>query len=210
LIRRASDGVAVSTRPPRRLFKARCSALLSKAVEIRDDARVPTPDDDAARLLDVHRRFGAWIKSRIRRAFPRDWEDVTQDALLKLGRALASQRDLGDAALRALVSRTVRSACVDELRRRVRRPAPASLDAAAADPPDHVASAGERAARSEDVERLRGAAWARLDDRERTILRLRFQEDLAFREIAERLGAPPGSIAGWYSRAVAKLKEMLR
>src|SRR5690242_7243881 len=83
------------------------AATLCTRPGIRDDARVAPRDPKIELLLEVHRRFGPWIAARARRLFPRDWEDVVQDAMLKLVRALEAQRDHGDAALTALVGRTI-------------------------------------------------------------------------------------------------------
>ena len=167
------------------------------------------PGDPSAILLDLYERYGDWIRARVRGTFPNEWEDVMQDVMLKLGRAVGSLRDRRDEAVRALISRTVRSVCVDEIRRRARHPMPVHDEGEAeiADPgsPSPVQEVAAAESRSE-----LSAAWAALPERERQILRLRFHDGLGFREIAEVLGVPQGSVAGWYSRALARLRETLQ
>jgi RNA polymerase sigma factor (sigma-70 family) len=157
---------------------------------------------------EIEARFGSWIRAKVRRLFPNEVDDLTQDVMLKLIHALPNLRDSRVEAARAFVSRTVRSVCIDAWRRREKRPAASALGSIdLADPaatlPDAAAIAAEGRARV----RL---AWDSLPERERTILRLRFEDGLGFREIAEVLGAPPGSIAGWYSRALATLREGMK
>jgi RNA polymerase sigma-70 factor (ECF subfamily) len=159
-------------------------------------------------LDEVERRFGPWIRTQVRRLFPRDWDDVAQDVMLKLAQALPRIRDGKIEAARAFVSRTVRSVCIDEWRRRAQRPR--ASDLALADVADPAAAAPVQSAiGAESRERLR-RAWDALPARERTILKLRFDDGLGFREIAEVLSVPQGSVAGWYSRALASLREGLR
>jgi RNA polymerase sigma-70 factor (ECF subfamily) len=158
-------------------------------------------------VSDVDARFGDWIRARVGRLFPDDTDDLVQDVMLRLVQALPHLRDTRLEAARAFVSRTVRSVCIDEWRRRALRPRPADLtkvdpiDARAAAPEDSAIGAESR----ESVRR----AWNGLPERERTILKLRFHDGLGFREIAEVLGVPQGSVAGWYARALAALREEL-
>lgn len=53
------------------------------------------------------------------------------------------------------------------------------------------------------------AAVAQLPDAEREVVRLRLDEDLKFREIAERTGAPLNTVLGRMRNAVHRLREML-
>jgi RNA polymerase sigma-70 factor (ECF subfamily) len=165
------------------------------------------PDRGAWSLADVESRFGDWVRAKVRRLFPSDCDDVVQDVMLKLAQALPALRDTRIEAARAFVSRTVRSVCIDEWRRRANRPGAAALDGV--DVLDaNAAAPAEAATRAESRDSVR-RAWDGLPERERTILRLRFVDGLGFREIGEVLGVPQGSVAGWYSRALAALREEL-
>lgn len=176
----------------------------------RDNAAVSElPPARRCSLEGVYARYGPWIRSKIRRYLRRDHDDALQDVLLKLHGALGNLRADREEAVRALVGRTVRSVCIDELRRESRRPA-ADPDVAAEQLADRVPDAAQSAERAEDEasrsHRLQ-RGWHTLPERDRQILRLRFHDGLSFREIAELLAVPQGSVAGWYSRAIARLQE---
>ena len=167
------------------------------------------PDQRAAgELLErIRRTYGGWIRSRVRSRFARGWEDIEQDVMLKLGQGLPRMRETGERSLRALISRTLRSVFVDELRKRSRREEPG---AAPEEPPDPAPGVSETVATRESVGLLKSAGWARLTRTQRRILKLRFEQGLSFRQIAEFLDVPQGSVAGWYSRALEALREFLR
>ena len=160
---------------------------------------------DTRSLTEVEQRFGPWIRAKVRRLFPQDSDDVVQDVMLKLVQSLPRMRDERVEATRAFVSRTVRSVCIDEWRRRAQRPRAAGL--AHVDVPDPAAAAPVQSAIGMESRASVRRAWDSLPERERTILKLRFDEGLGFREIGEILGVPQGSVAGWYSRALASLRE---
>jgi len=161
----------------------------------------------------VYATYGSWIRARVRDYLPDAWEDGVQEVLVKLQPALARMRETRAEALRALVSRTVRSVCIDELRRRARRPAAAATETGSeteslADPaPPQQEARDEAEEQAELLARVRGA-WHELAERDRQVLQLRFRDGLSFREIAEVLDVPQGSVAGWYSRAIARLREV--
>lgn len=140
-----------------------------------------------------------------------DAEDVVQEAFLKAYAALGELEDperfgswLYGIAFRA---------AIDHHRRRERRGGGAlSLDAlrerqvdlAAADEP-----AVDGLARRESSARVLEALGA-LPDKYRLVLTLRYQAALSYKEIAEHLGEPPGTVANRIHRAAAMLKERLR
>jgi len=156
-------------------------------------------------LEEVYAEYGSWIRRKVRRYLPEAWEDAMQEVLVKLQPALARLRETHTEAVRALVSRTVRSVCIDEIRRGLRFPreqrevVPEELQRDSPDPDQDLA---------DDLARL-ATRWNELPERERRILKLRFHDGLSFREIAELLDVPQGSVAGWYSRAIAELRERL-
>lgn len=161
--------------------------------------------DLGVNLEEVYAEYGGWIRRKVRRHLPGAWEDGVQEVLVKLQPALARLRETRAEAVRALVSRTVRSVCIDEIRRALRFPReqrevpPEDLPGGSQDQ-DHD--------QADDLARL-ATCWNELPERERRILKLRFHDGLSFREIAELLDVPQGSVAGWYSRAIAELRERL-
>jgi RNA polymerase sigma-70 factor (ECF subfamily) len=154
-------------------------------------------------LGEVYTRYGAWIRRKVRRHLPDAWEDALQETFVRLQPALERLRESREEAVRALVSRTVRSVCIDEVRRRVLRDGTVAPDEI-----EDPASSLEPEGHAADLERIT-VRWKALGERERRILVLRFRDDLSFREIAELLDVPQGSVAGWYSRALAHLREEL-
>lgn len=161
-------------------------------------------------LEEVYASYGDWIRGKVRRYLPDAWEDGVQEVLVKLQPALERMRETREEAVRALLSRTVRSVCIDEIRRRARMPGRTSADAETA--PEELEDRAPSGAEVEEEAETRSrvtAVWNALPERERHILELRFRDALSFREIAEVLDVPQGSVAGWYSRALARLREAL-
>lgn len=54
-----------------------------------------------------------------------------------------------------------------------------------------------------------GAALRELTSRERTLLALRYEQDLSYREIAELVGTSEGTVASWLYRAKERLRRLL-
>jgi RNA polymerase sigma-70 factor (ECF subfamily) len=158
-------------------------------------------------LEEVHASYGDWIRGKVRHYLRDAWEDGVQEVFVRLQPALERMRETRPEAVRALVSRTVRSVCIDEIRRRGRQ-----LDfapAAVATEPEELADPHATDAEHDELLPRVRELWNALPERDRRILKLRFQDGLSFREIAEVLDVPQGSVAGWYSRAVAQLREAL-
>jgi RNA polymerase sigma-70 factor (ECF subfamily) len=130
-----------------------------------------------------------------------DAEDATQEALIAVARGLHGFD--GRAAFTTWSYRVATNACLDELRRRARRPIPHASDehAPAVDPgprPDHV------------VDRLDiDDALARLPDDFRTVVVLRDLCDLEYGDIAALLDLPPGTVRSRIARGRAQLARHL-
>ncbi|HEY8543469.1 MAG TPA: RNA polymerase sigma factor, partial [Acidimicrobiales bacterium] len=145
-----------------------------------------------------------WALCRRLAGNPADAEDATQEALIAVARGLRSFD--GRAAFTTWSYRVATNACLDELRRRARRPVPqeTQVDGASAtvpDPgplPDHV------------VERLDlDQALARLPDDFRAAVVLRDLCDLEYSDIAALLGLPPGTVRSRIARGRAQLARHL-
>lgn len=129
---------------------------------------------------------------------PERAEDAIQDAFYRLFRLEQKPRHL-----KAYVFRAVRNAAVDQVRR---RPPPArELDDSIFDP---AAGPREEAEAAEFRERT-ARALAQLSDDERETIVMRIYGELKFREIARVREAPPGTVAAWYRRGMAKLRTLL-
>jgi len=148
-------------------------------------------DYAAARLVGL-RRIGYLICG--------DWhlaEDAVSTVLAKLYVAWpsASRADNLDAYVRRMLIRTI----VDERRRPWRREAPAAYPlsppaTASGDPHDRLV--------------LR-QALARMPPRRRTVLVLRYFENLTVEETAAAMGCTPGTVKSQTARALAALRDLL-
>jgi RNA polymerase sigma-70 factor (ECF subfamily) len=132
--------------------------------------------------------------------------DATQEALIAIVRGLP--RFDGRAAFTTWAYRVTTNACLDELRRRRRRPVPGL-------PEDHDAPAPGLAGRGEPGidglgDRLAvEQALARLPIEFRAPVVLRDLCDLDYQEIGETLGIPPGTVRSRIARGRAHLARTL-
>jgi RNA polymerase sigma-70 factor, ECF subfamily len=130
--------------------------------------------------------------------------DATQEAMIAIARGI--RRFDGRAAFTTWAYRVATNACLDELRRRKRRPTPGL--------PDELGT-GEIAATAAtgiDVlpDRLAvDAALAELPEEFRAPVVLRDLCDLDYAEIADALGIPPGTVRSRIARGRAQLARRL-
>ena len=130
-----------------------------------------------------------------------DAEDATQEALIAIARGLRSFD--GRAAFTTWSYRVATNACLDELRRRARRPVPhvSADEPITVDPgplPDHI------------VERLDiDEALTHVHDDFRVAVVLRDLCDLEYSDIAELLGVPAGTVRSRIARGRAQLARQL-
>jgi RNA polymerase sigma-70 factor (ECF subfamily) len=135
-----------------------------------------------------------------------DAEDVTQDALHRIHRT-ADRLD-PDRSSRPWLAVITANVFRDRLRRLGRRretgaePATLARVAVTRERPE------ERLERREEAERLERAIGA-LDEKLRSVLVLRAQSDCSYEEIAEALGIRPAAARKRYSRAIARVRELV-
>jgi RNA polymerase sigma-70 factor (ECF subfamily) len=136
----------------------------------------------------------------------RDADDAAQEAMIGIVRGLA--RFDGRAQFSTWVYRIATNAALDELRRRRRRPALASVDDERG-PPDVVDPLAERTVEA-SVERLSiDAALADLPEDFRVAVVLRDVGDLDYAEIADVLGVPVGTVKSRIARGRSHLATAL-
>jgi RNA polymerase sigma-70 factor, ECF subfamily len=170
-----------------------------------DDASLVTRAVDGDRralevLLDRHAdRIHAVCRRIV--AHPEDALDTTQEAMIAVARGIS--RFDGRAAFSTWCYRIATNAALDELRRKRRRPLPASPDVpepmAPASGPDDVVAARL------DVD----AALQHVPEEFRVAVVLRDLCDLDYAEIAELLDIPPGTVKSRIARGRAILVERL-
>jgi RNA polymerase sigma-70 factor (ECF subfamily) len=158
------------------------------------------------RLLRIHQPQVYAVCRRIT-GNDADALDATQEALIAIVRGLP--RFDGRAKFSTWAYRIATNACLDELRRRKRRPVVGlpEHDGAAVDPedrstPDPGTTIGERDAID--------AALARLAPDFRAAVVLRDLCQLDYAEIAEVLEIPAGTVRSRIARARAQLADLLR
>jgi len=109
-----------------------------------------------------------------------------------------------------------RNACVDHLRRRVRDPLATGAPHAPAAPPDLAAlpDGGRfdpaRAAEQHDLIAAARSELQKLPDHRRAAVEMKILEGLTYREVAEALGAPLGTVAFWVRESLDTIADRLR
>ncbi len=140
-----------------------------------------------------------------------DAMDLCQEAFLKTYRARATFRD-GEAFL-PWFHRILRNTCFSFLRKN-RRLARRSLSAPDEDEGDWQIEGWEpvpsKGAENNELAAAFRDGFAQLSSRDREILALRHFQELAYREIAETLGVPEGTVMSRLFHARRRLRERLQ
>ena len=164
---------------------------------------------DRAALDELLRRHYDRIYAICRRVTRNnaDAADATQEALMAIVRGLAKFDNR--AAFSTWSYRVATNACLDELRRRSRRPTPALVDEhdgwAEQNSHDRTPAFDEQIVVHDEVQ----AALNQLPEEFGAPVVLRDCAGLDYAEIAETLGIPPGTVRSRIARGRAKLAEIL-
>ncbi|MGK2950530.1 MAG: RNA polymerase sigma factor [Acidimicrobiales bacterium] len=133
-----------------------------------------------------------------------DGLDATQEALIAIARGI--RRFDGRAAFSTWAYRVATNACLDELRRRGRRPTPGLPEEGAPGAPAGASSGGIEVL----PDRLAiDDALAQMSEEFREPVVLRDLCDLDYAQIAEALGLPPGTVRSRIARGRAQLAQLL-
>lgn len=172
-----------------------------------DDAElvVAAQAGDRAALDTLLRRHHDRIYGLCRRMAGNDADalDATQEALIAVVRGLP--RFDGRAAFSTWVYRVATNACLDELRRRGRRPDPVSTDEATTPPSSDEPGADQQVADRMAIDE----ALTDLPEEFRTAVVLRDVVGLDYAEIASVLAIPPGTVRSRIARGRAALAKRL-
>ncbi len=171
---------------------------------------------------------GAWaelVREHHRRVYglcyrftgnPADAEDLTQDVFLKIYSNLSSF-DFGRGSLQVWITTMTRNLLVDNFRRTRNQRATGSLDEGwdateELRPVDRLMAAGpsphETAAQKELAKMVQGAL-AKVSPELREAVILRDLQDMDYKEIAQVLGIPEGTVKSRISRGRAELARLL-
>ena len=134
-----------------------------------------------------------------------DAEDLVQESFVRAYRAIESLRE-GE-KFPGWLYRITLKICLDHLRKVNRRDATVPLDEDAHGAPALDAGGADLEAREEHSKVAR--AIAKLPDKYRLVITLRFIDKKSYREIAQQLGEPDGTIANRIHRAVKMLQNAL-
>jgi len=167
--------------------------------------RLAADGDEAAwrTLVDVYaRRVFALLRSR---GCDRELaEELTQGAFVKVARVLGRGGYSEQGKFEAWLFRIAMNGLRDEARSRRRRPSQ-PLPEGSGPYPAHTPPAGPDPA---DARRL-AQAVAQLGQADREVIELRHRADMSFRQIADMLGQPMGTVLARHHRALRKLRSML-
>lgn len=144
----------------------------------------------------VRRVFGLAVRMVGRE----DAADVTQQSFLQLYRQLDQFR--GGASFETWLYRVVVNESLQHLRQRKRK----TNERLVAEPSDQRVTSGHRMEQAELLE----LALQRLDPELRSLFLLREREGLSYRELADTLGIPEGTIGSRLNRARQELQQHLR
>jgi RNA polymerase sigma-70 factor (ECF subfamily) len=132
-------------------------------------------------------------------------EDVLQEVYVTVWRR-ADRFDAARASVMAWVSTIARNRAIDRLR--ARGPLANAAPVEDLQIADGQASAEALLSAADDVDRLNGCL-SELDERTRSVIRTAFLEGVTYEALAQRMGAPLGTVKSWIRRGLAKLKGCL-
>lgn len=139
-------------------------------------------------------------------------EEITQSAFCTIAAKMASYTEVGK--FEAWLFRIAMNRLRDEMRRRKRQARPmedktlTGLAGAAPESAGPLGRYGGDGPDEADIQRLRNAV-ARLSDAEQKIIHFRHSGELSFKQIADLLEQPLGTVLARHHRVLKKLKDML-
>jgi RNA polymerase sigma-70 factor (ECF subfamily) len=208
--------VGATTSPGYSFSLPALAEVLSQVKELEPDAllaRAAARGDRPAfaRLVDLHRRSVHGLVFRLLRD-PEESRDAAQETFVRAWSAIATY----DAAqpFGPWLLRIARNHALDLLRRRVPAGRQVALDATPEDgaPVQELASDGPAADALLERSQTRAtleAAVAALPANYREVIQLFHVEQLSYKEIAETLDVPLGTVMTWLHRARSKLRVTL-
>jgi RNA polymerase sigma-70 factor (ECF subfamily) len=170
-----------------------------------DAVQAALADVGGERLTEAFARFGDELFRALCSLLgdPDDARDVVQEAFLKCWRGRDRLADVRD--LKAWIFRVSLNAARD-LRRSVWRKRSRALGGTDL-PGDQFATPEQSASYHETLQRLHHAL-AELRAEERQVFLLRHQENLTYEQIAQRVGAPLGTVKTRMRSALARLRRV--
>lgn len=161
-------------------------------------------------LVERYRRYIYSIAYKIS-LNEEDALDISQNVLLRLVTKIGQFQGQGSFRgwLATITTNEAMSFLRKASRRRERATDPESLALMADTKPSSIRDNPRRAADTAQRRQLVEENMALLSSQQRAIFGLRFREEMPPREIAEKLGLPPGQVRSQLHRAIARLREAL-
>ncbi len=189
--------------------KSRHSTQSGVSEDLERVERARNGDARAYEELIGEYRLAALRRARSLTGSEDDAEDAVQEATIKAWRAMPTFRP-GAAFkpwLMAIVANEAHSRG-REAKRRGNLARRAEAEATALPPPTEVDSPEARLLAEEQAREVQAAAES-LPQRDRDVIRMRYQEDLSEAEMAEELDCAPGTVKSRLARARRRLREHL-
>ena len=166
---------------------------------------------DRAALDELYDRYSDLLYSVAMRIVgnPGEAEEVLQDTWVQAWRTAASF-DSGRGTVGAWLVTISRSRALDRVRSagsRQRAERAAGVEAVIVAPPG--AADASVATLENQVQAQVSSALSQLDPKHQDVLQLAYFEGLSQTEIAERLGAPLGTVKSWTRQALQRLRELV-
>jgi len=133
-------------------------------------------------------------------------EDVLQDVYVTVWRR-ADRYDAARASVTTWISTIARNRAIDRLR--ARGPLAKAEPVEALEIADEAQPGAELSLAAADDARRLAACLDELDPRTRQVIRTAFYEGVTYEALAQRLGAPLGTVKSWIRRGLARLKGCL-
>ncbi len=214
--------------PPGRVNQASASGVMTGARASREEVRPLEIDWSQIVRQCMDGDSGAWaelVKTHHRRVYGlcyrftgnvADAEDLTQDVFLKIYSNLASF-DMGRGSLQVWITTMTRNLLVDNFRRTRNQRATGSLDEGwdvtdELKPVDRLVSSSlspHESAAKKELAKMVQSALARVSVELREAVILRDLQDMDYKEIAQVLGIPEGTVKSRISRGRAELARLL-
>lgn len=174
-------------------------------MELSDEIAVAARSGDPDALAAVYRELSPRVLGYLRARGVEDPEGLTSEVFLGV---IPRLRDLrgGVAGLSTLVFSIAHARSVDEARRRARRPAESSFEAAA-DP--RLVPSAEATAVSNDSARRTLDRLALLSEEQRVVVALRVLGDLSVEQTAAIVGKSVGAVKQLQRRGLLALRSMV-
>jgi RNA polymerase sigma-70 factor (ECF subfamily) len=208
--------VGATTSPGYALSLPALSEVLPQVKELEPDAllaRAAARGDRPAfaRLVELHRRSVHGLVFRLLRD-PEEARDAAQETFVRAWGAIATY-DVAQ-PFGPWILRIARNHALDQLRRRLPAGRQLPLDAEPEEGAPAHQLAGDQPAADALLERSQTratleAAVAELPANYREVIQLFHVEQLSYREIAETLDVPMGTVMTWLHRARSKLRATL-